>query len=531
MRSARKWLILSHRYLGIAICLLLVMWFASGIVMIYAGGLPSLTPDERRAHLPAIDFSRVTLSAADAASRAGLDEAPSATLLSVQERPAYRFGGRTPTTVFADTGETMAPVNAAEARRIASRFLGVPESLLTDAGHLTTPDQWTLQLARRGGLQKFTVGDDARTEIYVNPRTAEVVLSTTSRDRLLAWIGVIPHWLYFDWLRTNQPLWYRTVVWTSTAACVLTLLGLVLGVTQWRRTTPFKLSAAVPYAGWMRWHYITGAVFGVFALTWAFSGLLSMEPYEWTNAAGLEVDDSAFTGGPIDLSQYKTADAATWAAVADGRPVKEVDLARIQDESYFVVHLDTPPRKLHAERLHQPYYITGKAERDRLLVAADTMRVREEPFSVESLMARLDAALPGEQVVEQTLLSEYDSYYYSRGRQTPLPVLRVKYADAARTWLYVDPEMSRVLGSVPRLARVERWLYNGLHSLDFSFWYARRPLWDIGMIVLLLGGLATSGIGAFLGARRVWRVSRLVLNQPRTELHQPEERTAAPPAA
>jgi hypothetical protein len=531
MKTARKWLILSHRYLGIALCLLLVMWFASGIVMIYAGGMPSLTPEARRAHLPAIDFSRVTLNAADAAARAGLDSPPSATLLSVQERPAYRFGGRSPVTVFADTGETLAPVGVDEARTIASRFLGVSESLLTHAGELTTPDQWTLQLARRGGLQKFTVADDARTEIYVSPRTAEVVLATTRRDRTLAWIGVIPHWMYFSWLRTNQPVWYSTVVWTSTAACVLTLLGLVLGVTQWRRTKPFRLSAAVPYAGWMRWHYVTGAVFGVFALTWAFSGLLSMEPYTWTNAAGLEVDDEAFTGGPIDLTQYRTADAATWASIADGRPVKEVDLARIQDQAYYVAHLDTPPQKLRAERLHQPYYIRGRAERDRLLVAAGSMQVREEPFSVESLRARLDAALPGETVVEQTLLTEYDSYYYSRGRQTPLPVLRVKYADPAQTWIYVDPEMSRPLGSVPKLARVERWLYNGLHSLDFSFWYARRPLWDIGMIVLLVGGLASSATGVWLGARRIIRVSRLVLNQPRTELHQPEERTAAPPAA
>jgi hypothetical protein len=449
----------------------------------------------------------------------------------VQNRPAYRFGGRAPATVFADSGETLAPVSPDEARRIASRFLGVSESLVVDAGALTTPDQWTLQLARRGGLHKFTVNDDARTEIYVNPRSAEVVLATTRRDRALAWAGVIPHWMYFSWLRTNQPVWYRTVVWTSTAATVLTLLGLVLGVTQWRRTKPFRLAASVPYAGWMRWHYITGAVFGLFALTWAFSGLLSMEPYEWTNAAGLEVDGEAFTGGPIDLANYRTADAATWGAVADGRPVKEVDLARIQDQAYYVVHLDTPERKLRAERLHQPYYITGRAERDRLLVAADTMHVREEPFSVESLMARLETALPGETVVEQTLLTEYDSYYYSRGRQTPLPVLRVKYADPAQTWIYVDPEMSRVLGSVPKLARVERWLYNGLHSLDFSFWYARRPLWDIGMIVLLLGGLATSAIGTYLGARRLVRASRLILNQPRTELHQPEERTAAPPAA
>ncbi len=92
------------------------MWFGSGIVMIYAGGMPSLTPEARRAHLPPLDFSRVTLSAADAAARAGLDAPPRATLVSVHGRPAYRFGGRTPVTVFADTGETLAPVAVAQSR-------------------------------------------------------------------------------------------------------------------------------------------------------------------------------------------------------------------------------------------------------------------------------------------------------------------------------------------------------------------------------------------------------------------------------
>jgi hypothetical protein len=86
-------------------------------------------------------------------------------------------------------------------------------------------------------------------------------------------------------------------------------------------------------------------------------------------------------------------------------------------------------------------------------------------------------------------------------------VLRVKFGDAAQTWMYLDPEMSRSwIGAEARA--VERWLYNGLHSLDFAFWYSRRPLWDIGMIVLLLGGLSTSAIGAFLGGRRIVRASR-----------------------
>jgi len=40
MARIRKWLILSHRYLGIALGLLFVVWFASGIGMIYARGKP-----------------------------------------------------------------------------------------------------------------------------------------------------------------------------------------------------------------------------------------------------------------------------------------------------------------------------------------------------------------------------------------------------------------------------------------------------------------------------------------------------------
>jgi tryptophan-rich sensory protein len=39
-------LVVLHRYLGVAVGLLMVMWFASGIVMMYVG-LPSVTDEER----------------------------------------------------------------------------------------------------------------------------------------------------------------------------------------------------------------------------------------------------------------------------------------------------------------------------------------------------------------------------------------------------------------------------------------------------------------------------------------------------
>ena len=50
MTSFRKSLILVHRYLGIALGLLFVTWFLSGIGMMYAGVMPTLSPEPSRRH-------------------------------------------------------------------------------------------------------------------------------------------------------------------------------------------------------------------------------------------------------------------------------------------------------------------------------------------------------------------------------------------------------------------------------------------------------------------------------------------------
>jgi hypothetical protein len=510
MSRLRTVLILTHRYLGIPLSIVFVVWFASGIVMMYAGGMPSLAPEARLARLPALDLARVALTPLQAATHAEA-AASEVTLLSVLGRPAYRFRGFGTTTVFADDGSILEPVDVATARTVASRFLEVPENLIDSIGIVAEPDQWTLTLGRALPLYKFRVMDDSATEVYVSPSLAEVVLVTTGATRALAWAGTIPHWFYVTPLRVNQPVWYWTVVWASAVGCVLALLGLVLGVLQFRRTRPFDLQASIPYRGSMRWHYITGAVFGVFTLTWVFSGLMSMEPFDWTRAEGLEVPSDVFSGGALDLEQFPPLDGAALATALDGRPVKELDLLRIQDAPYYLARLPWIDANGGLDRQHQPYPLAADASSGELLIDASSLHVRDAPFSVESMLARLQSAFPDTPISAAELLDRYDSYYYARGGRAPLPVLRVKFADPAQTWAYVDPRKSELVGIVHRFSRLERWLFNGLHSLDFAFWWDRRPLWDFGMIVLSLGALASSGIGMYLGIKRVRRdVGRLV---------------------
>ncbi len=149
--------------------------------------------------------------------------------------------------------------------------------------------------------------------------------------------------------------------------------------------------------------------------------------------------------------------------------------------------------------------VAGPTDIGRVLITAETLAVRKEAFALDSLMSRVREAYPETEIVEVRLLEEYDSYHYSRELDAPLPIMRVKFDDPDRTWIYIDPASGELATTVHRLDRVERWIYNGFHSLDFGFWYYNRPVWDIGVVVLSLGGMAMSTIGLFLGIRRLTR--------------------------
>ena len=63
-------LVVLHRWLGVAFCLLFAMWFASGIVMHFVP-FPSLAEAERIAGLPVIDLPAVRHGPAEAVAVSG----------------------------------------------------------------------------------------------------------------------------------------------------------------------------------------------------------------------------------------------------------------------------------------------------------------------------------------------------------------------------------------------------------------------------------------------------------------------------
>ena len=61
------------------------------------------------------------------------------------------------------------------------------------------------------------------------------------------------------------------------------------------------------------------------------------------------------------------------------------------------------------------------------------------------------------------------------------------------------------------MSRLTRWLYHGFHSLDFPFMYYKRPLWDIVVILLSLGGIAISVTSALPAWRRLAQHARTLV--------------------
>ena len=419
MIAFQRWLIWTHRYVGIPLSVLFVLWFASGIVMMYTGDMPLLTPQERLDRLAPLDPSRVRLTPAAAAAQGSVRQPPgSAVLLTVMGRPAYRFDG---ITVFADTGALLPPVGLDSAQMVARRFSAAPAGAIVHEGLVERPDQWTLVARPALPAHKFRVDDDAGTELYVSRRTAEVAMVTTRRDRLLAWLGAIPHWFYLPALRVDRPLWEGVIVWTSAIGCLIAITGLLLGVIRFRWRRPPDGQPRIPYVGWMRWHYLTGVVFGVLTLTWVFSGLLSVQPFAWMTVRGLQVPSDAVSGGPLLLADFPAIDPAAWERATGGRAVKEVGLHRIDGAPYYEVRLSRD--------------VAGSTGHEPLRLSADTLLPRGAPPDVETVVARLRAALPEVPVTGAARLEAYDAYYYGRGAGgPPLPVVRVHFADPLETW-------------------------------------------------------------------------------------------------
>jgi len=140
----KRSLIFVHRWLGIVLVLFFLLWFPSGIGIMY-WDFPSVTETDRLERSPALDPATVRISPADAYASLNLDRPPGQVRLNTFDgRPVYRFGGgRGGRIVYADTGEAQTDVSRQMVDRVAAAWTRQPVSTATVA-EVEEVDQWTV---------------------------------------------------------------------------------------------------------------------------------------------------------------------------------------------------------------------------------------------------------------------------------------------------------------------------------------------------------------------------------------------------
>jgi uncharacterized iron-regulated membrane protein len=453
-----------HRYTAVAVGWLMTLWCLSGFVMMYQE-YPELTNAERLRGLAPLSLA---YCCRDPQAVPATRDLAGARINMVSGVPVLRLPGA-PAPIDLLSGQSLQALTTRQVQDIATaygRSIGItdtPTELAFDS-----IDQWTLLSARRSqSVHHMVFNDASATQIYVNGNSGEVIQDTNRRERTLAWMGAIPHWLYLTSLRSKPRIWTQVVIWTAVAGTFLTLAGLFLGISRinWRGA-----GRMFPFRGLWNWHHIAGVFFGVLALTWVFSGLMTMNPWGLLESN----DDTTYAQ---DLKG-----AARWE-----------DLQRFLVDHYSMLAQFV---ELRVAPFNGVFHVLA-FRRDGSVTRLDAMASHTEIQRADIAAASVKLGAP---VHSLDLLQQEDAYYYGHKQPVPLPAFRLVLDDAGHTRIYIDPATGS-LQAMDLNARRTRWWESALHNVDLPGLRA-RPLWDFLVLLLLTGVTAVCGTGTWLA----WRV-------------------------
>lgn len=482
MNGLNKYVIVTHRILGTLLSAMFLMWFITGIVMLYHGHFPRADKSERmelisntQEPFPAIDSITHNVVFSDIM----LDRYVGSTIFHLSS---------------ADSTADVTPSGTIDSKDVDEVFLERLRNAwckadIAKADTLTGLDQWVPfgRYEKELPIIKYTFDDEDKHEMYVGSKSGNVLQFTSHEQRVWAWLGPIPHWVYFTWLRSDQELWSITIIWIAGIGCLMVISGIWTGIVVWNRSRKSKSKGFSPYKKkWYHWHYVTGFVFGLFCLTYVFSGMMSL------------ADVPAF------VSESKL----------DFSPQRE--LAAMPADSFALDYrkvLSAEPKATSLEWKHLgsiPFYAVSRADGKSAYYDARDTAVTVLQLNEKEILDAVSNVYKGHGIntndASTEVQTEQDLYYrvHKKG-EAILPVVKVTMNDADNGVFYVNPRNGNVR-YVDTTGRWAYWMYPALHKLRLpgivdAEWLRLLLSW-----IILLGGTAVSLTGVVLGCRYITRM-------------------------
>lgn len=472
-----------HRILGTFLSILFLIWFLSGLVMMYHT-FPKVWEKEKIEKMEVLDTSLPSIESVT--SRIPSNE-------KILNLEVSRFLKQTIFRIRTDKQEYLLPADSIEKlpditseriNQIAHLWNSAPVMRIDTLHKL---DQWIPfgQLKKEFPIIKIYFSDKEKHELYISSQSGEVLQYTTVKERFWSWLGAIPHWIYFTSLRQDRELWIASVIILSAIGVVMTLAGLYVGIHAFVQRRKNKYVFGSPYKKKWYWlHHITGLIFGILVLTWIFSGMMSLvDTPKWIAKDKQHYPiHQVLEGNEINPGQYPL----DYREVIRQLPgtVKKIEWGRFFDKPLY--HIVTTSKK----------------------ITLDASFPKLQPLNLkETEITKAIESIHGKGSTKTTFLKEYDTYYLAKSGHLPLPVYKSEIADADNSCYYVNPKNGQYRYFNNR-KRWDFWLYKGMHGLTFQF-LVTRPLLRLTVLwILMLGGTVVSVSGVVLGARYVIRKIR-----------------------
>lgn len=388
-----------------------------------------------------------------------------------------------------DTMDPVHPVNEDEFMQIASEYCNagiIRIDTLTEVDQWIPFERWSEQMP----IYKYHFNDTDRHELYMTD-DGKVIQMTDRKSRYHAWIGAIPHWLYFTPLRKHQKAWTDFVIWAALLGCIMCLSGIAVAIIVWWKQRKHGLWHCPYRKFWWRWHFISGMLFGWCAITFAFSGYMSM------------TDLPAFLKKePDKLSQNQGNGESKRRDRPNGNR-RNGNCAPL--ESY----------RLDVNKVIE--------ESGDSLVEIKWMSWNDYPYYkliYRNSSVNIDARIPDrlcefiltEAMIHEDVQQNYPGSFYSispaednegmymshdNGPAQPTAYKVTLPDNGLHPVVYYDTH-SLSKRRVDDNSRLKNLLYQKLHSLKFAGLYEHKGVWYAVMFILLTGGTLLSVTGVYL---------------------------------
>lgn len=484
-----------HRILGTLLCILFLMWFLSAFVMMYHR-FPRVSTKEILQKqemlstpgdsLPDITSVLARLPHGEKVRKLTLDRNLGQTVFHIRTSEGIY-------NLPINPSDSLPPLDCKRIFQIASLWCSAPIARIDT---MYAIDQWIPfgELKKEMPIYKIYFSDNAETQLYVSSQSGKPLQLSDKSERFWAWLGAIPHWVYFTWLRQDVTLWSKTIIWLSGLGCLMAIAGLWVTIDVWRKTRYHQQGFSPYRKKWYHWHYVSGIFFGIFVLTFTFSGMMSLVDIpEWIHKPALKNPTRTLQVHAPKPERY----ALDYRTIISTYPeVLQIEWKNFREHPYYTVTDGKTEQYIDA---------TGSLPHPLQLSEAEIRKGIENIYFTDSITPHHCPQ------IHITKLNHFETYYrdmssmYSGRPQ--LPVWKITVDDPDNSVFYIHPETGMVRYA-DTSSRLKYWSYTALHRMRLPGLNSNATLRKTVLWILLLGGTAVSITGIILSINYLRRKCR-----------------------